>query len=197
MSRKRVAILISGRGSNMAALVAAAQDPTYPAVIALVVSNRPNAPGLERARAGGIPAVVVDHTRYGQDREAFERSLQAEVAAQRIDFLCLAGFMRLFTPWFVGQWTERMLNVHPALLPSFKGLDTHRRAIEAGVKIHGATVHLVVPETDAGPIIAQAAIAVHNDDTADTLAERVLALEHRLYPLALGLVACVSSMVVA
>jgi phosphoribosylglycinamide formyltransferase-1 len=189
MSRRRVAILISGRGSNMAALIAAAQDPAYPAEIGLVASNRRNAPGLEQARASGIPTTVVDHTRYGQDREAFERALQTEIAAQRIDILCLAGFMRLFTPWFVGQWTERMLNVHPALLPSFKGLETHRRAIEAGVKIHGATVHLVVPEMDAGPIIAQAAIAVRSDDTADTLAERVLALEHRIYPLALGLVA--------
>lgn len=189
MSRKRTAILISGRGSNMAALIAAAQDPTYPAEIALVASNRPNAPGLERARASGIPATVVDHTNFGQDRAAFERALQAEIAARRIDILCLAGFMRLFTPWFVGQWTERMLNVHPALLPSFKGIDTHRRAIEAGVRIHGATVHLVVPETDAGPIIAQAAIAVRNDDTAETLGARVLALEHRIYPSALALLA--------
>jgi len=187
--RRRTAILISGRGSNMAALIAAARDPSYPAEIALVASNRADAPGLERARASGIPTTVVEHTAHGQDREAFERALQAEIAARQIDILCLAGFMRLFTPWFVGQWTGRMLNVHPALLPSFKGLDTHRRAIEAGVKIHGATVHLVVPETDAGPIIAQAAIAVRDDDTAEMLAERVLALEHRIYPLALSLLA--------
>ncbi|HLN08077.1 MAG TPA: phosphoribosylglycinamide formyltransferase [Xanthobacteraceae bacterium] len=189
MSRRRVAILISGRGSNMAALIAAARDPSYPAEIALVASNRADAPGLERARADGIPTTVVDHAAHGRDREAFERALHAEIAARGIDILCLAGFMRLFTPWFVGQWTGRMLNVHPALLPSFKGLDTHRRAIEAGVKIHGATVHLVVPETDAGPIIAQAAIAVRDDDTAEMLAERVLALEHRIYPLALSLLA--------
>jgi phosphoribosylglycinamide formyltransferase-1 len=189
MSRRRAAILISGRGSNMAALITAAQDPAYPAEIALVVSNRPDATGLELAGASGIPTTVVDHTAYGRDREAFERALQAEIAARRIDIVCLAGFMRLFTPWFVGQWTGRMLNIHPALLPSFKGLDTHRRAIEAGVKIHGATVHLVVPETDAGPIIAQAAIAVRDDDTAEVLAGRVLALEHRIYPLALALLA--------
>ncbi|HLN07567.1 MAG TPA: phosphoribosylglycinamide formyltransferase [Xanthobacteraceae bacterium] len=189
MMRRRTAILISGRGSNMAALIAAARDPTYPTDIALVVSNRPRAPGLERARASGIPTTVVEHTAHGQDREAFERALQAEIAARQIDILCLAGFMRLFTPWFVGQWTGRMLNIHPSLLPSFKGLDTHRRALRAGVKIHGATVHLVVPEADAGPIVAQGAIAVHEDDTAETLAERVLALEHRLYPPALALMA--------
>ncbi|MGA2128480.1 MAG: phosphoribosylglycinamide formyltransferase [Xanthobacteraceae bacterium] len=189
MSRRRAAILISGRGSNMAALTTAAQDPAYPAEIALVVSNRPDATGLELARASGIPTMVVDHTAYGRDREAFERALQAEIASQRIEIVCLAGFMRLFTPWFVGQWAGRMLNVHPALLPSFKGLDTHRRAIEAGVKIHGATVHLVVPESDAGPIIAQAAIAVRDDDTVEMLAGRVLALEHRIYPLALSLLA--------
>jgi phosphoribosylglycinamide formyltransferase 1 len=189
MSRKRTAILISGRGSNMAALIAAAGSPDYPAEIALVASNRPNAPGLSRAETAGIATTVVDHTGYGKDREAFERALQAELEAHRIDILCLAGFMRLFTPWFVGRWQGRMLNVHPALLPSFKGLKTHELAIAAGVKIHGATVHLVVPETDSGPIVAQAAIAVRDDDTAATLADRVLTLEHRIYPLALRLLA--------
>jgi phosphoribosylglycinamide formyltransferase-1 len=189
MARKRAAVLISGRGSNMAALIAAARDPSYPAEIALVVSNRPHAPGLDRARASGIAAVVVDHTAYGQDREAFERALHAKIAAERIDLICLAGFMRLFTPWFVAQWTGRMLNVHPALLPSFKGLHTHRRAIEAGVKIHGATVHFVALDMDAGPIVAQAAIAVGSEDNDETLADRVLALEHQIYPLALALVA--------
>ena len=187
--RKRVAILISGRGSNMAALIAAAVEPAYPAEIALVASNRPDAPGLERARAAGIAIAIVDHIPFGKDREGFERALQAELEAHRIELVCLAGFMRLFTPWFVGRWPGRMLNVHPALLPSFKGLDTHSHAIAAGVKIHGASVHLVVPEMDCGPIVAQAALAVGNDDTPGKLAERVLALEHLIYPLALRLLA--------
>jgi phosphoribosylglycinamide formyltransferase-1 len=189
MSRKPVAILISGRGSNMAALIAAAASADYPAAIALVVSNRPDAPGLQRAQAAGIATAIVDHTGYGKDREAFERALQAELERHRIDIVCLAGFMRLFTPWFVERWPGRMLNVHPALLPSFKGLKTHELAIAAGVKIHGATVHLVVPEMDSGPIVAQAATAVRDDDTAATLADRILALEHQIYPLALRLLA--------
>jgi len=188
-SRKRVAILISGRGSNMAALIDAASNPAYPADIALVVSNRPDAAGLERAKAAGIATAVVDHIPFGKDRQSFERVLQAELEAHRVELVCLAGFMRLFTPWFVGQWLGRMLNVHPALLPSFRGLDTHAHAIAAGVKIHGASVHLVVPEMDSGPLVAQAALAVRDDDTPATLAERVLALEHRIYPLALRLLA--------
>jgi phosphoribosylglycinamide formyltransferase-1 len=188
-SRKRVGILISGRGSNMAALIAAAADPAYPAHVALVASNRPEAEGLERARAAGIATAVIDHIPFGKDREGFECALQAELEAHRIELVCLAGFMRLFTPWFVERWPGRMLNVHPALLPSFKGLDTHTSAIAAGVKIHGASVHLVVPEMDSGPIVAQAALAVRDDDTPATLAERVLALEHRIYPLALRLLA--------
>jgi phosphoribosylglycinamide formyltransferase-1 len=188
MTRKRVAILISGRGSNMAALIAAA-GANYPAEIALVASNRPDAAGLARAAAAGIPTRVVDHRAFGTDREAFERALQAELESHRIEILCLAGFMRLLTPWFVGRWPGRMLNVHPALLPSFKGLDTHRRALAAGVRIHGASVHLVVPEMDAGPIIVQGAIAVGDDDSAETLGARVLEVEHRIYPLALQLIA--------
>ncbi len=189
MARKRVAVLISGRGSNMAALIAAAAAPGYPAEIVLVLSNRPEAAGLAYAARHGIPTAVVDHTRFGKDREAFEHAVQAELEAARTDLLCLAGFMRLLTPWFVRQWDGRMINVHPALLPAFKGLDTHARALAAGVKIHGATVHFVVPDMDSGPIIAQGAVVVRDDDTPDTLAARVLAVEHKIYPQALRLVA--------
>jgi phosphoribosylglycinamide formyltransferase 1 len=189
MARRRVAILISGRGSNMSALIAAAQAPDFPAEISLVLSNCPSAAGLASALAAGIVTATVDHTRFGKDREAFERALQDELEAQRIDIVCLAGFMRLLTPWFVSLWRERMLNIHPALLPAFKGLDTHERALAAGIKIHGATVHFVVPEMDSGPVIAQGAVGVREDDTPETLAARVLAVEHRIYPMALGLVA--------
>jgi phosphoribosylglycinamide formyltransferase 1 len=189
MARKRVAILISGRGANMAALIAASRNPDYPAEITVVLSNRPDAGGLRRASAEGIATAVVDHTDFGKDRKAFECAVQAILETHRIDIVCLAGFMRLLTSSFVSRWSGRMVNIHPALLPSFKGLHTHERALEAGVKIHGATVHFVVPEVDSGPIIAQAAVPVLDDDTADTLAARVLGAELRLYPLALGLVA--------
>ncbi len=189
MSKKRVAVLISGRGSNMTALIEAAKAKDYPAEIVLVASNRPEAAGLARARAEGVATAIVDHTAFGEDREAFERALDAQLAAHRIDLVCLAGFMRLLTPWFVRRWSGRMLNNHPALLPQFKGLHTHRRALEAGVKQHGATVHFVVPEVDAGPIVAQDWVAVREDETEATLAERVLEVEHRLYPQALRLVA--------
>jgi phosphoribosylglycinamide formyltransferase 1 len=189
MIRKRVAVLISGRGSNMVALIDAATAADYPAEIVLVVSNVPDAPGLARARDAGISTAVIDHRPYGQDREAFERALDAKLAASRIDLVCLAGFMRLLTPWFVTRWSGRLLNIHPALLPQFKGLHTHRRAIEAGVERHGATVHFVVPEMDAGPIIAQESVPVLKGDTEETLAERVLEVEHRIYPQALRLVA--------
>jgi phosphoribosylglycinamide formyltransferase-1 len=188
-SRKRVAILVSGRGANMAALIAAARRPGYPAEVALVLSNRPQAAALGRAGDQGIATALIDHAAYGTDREAFERAVQAVLDAHRIDIVCLAGFMRLLTPWLVSRWSGRMLNIHPALLPAFRGLHTHARALEAGVKIHGATVHFVVPEVDCGPIVAQAAVPVLADDTADTLADRVLAAELRLYPLALALVA--------
>jgi phosphoribosylglycinamide formyltransferase-1 len=187
--RKRAAVLVSGRGTNMAALIAAARQPSYPAEVALVLSNRPSAGALERARAAGITTAVVDHVEFGKDREAFERAVQAVLEAHRIDVVCLAGFMRLLTPWLVSRWSGRMLNIHPALLPAFRGLHTHERALEAGVKIHGATVHFVVPEVDAGPIVAQAAVPVLDSDTADTLADRVLSAELRLYPMALALVA--------
>jgi phosphoribosylglycinamide formyltransferase-1 len=173
----------------MSALVAAAKAPDYPAEIAVVISNRPDAAGLKHAGSAGIPTATVDHTAFGRDREAFERALHREIQSHSIDLVCLAGFMRLLTPWFVQQWSGRMLNIHPALLPSFKGLHTHEAALRAGVRIHGATVHFVIPEMDSGPIIAQAAVPVRDDDTPDTLAARVLSAEHRLYPLALRLVA--------
>jgi phosphoribosylglycinamide formyltransferase 1 len=189
MIKKRVAVMISGRGSNMAALIAAAQDAAFPAAIELVLSNRPAAAGLDLAPAAAIATAVVDHAAYGEDREAFERKMQETLAAHRIELLCLAGFMRLLTPWFVDRWQGRMINIHPALLPAFKGLDTHQRALDAGVRIHGASVHFVVPDMDAGPIIAQGAVAVRDDDTAATLAARVLAIEHKIYPAALALLA--------
>ena len=189
MSRKRVAVLISGRGSNMTALIEAAQDPSYPADIALVLSNRADAAGLARAKGEGIAAAVVDHTAFGKDREAFERAVQAELEKHRIDLVCLAGFMRVLTPWFVRRWEGRLINIHPALLPAFKGLNTHERALEAGVTHHGATVHFVVPEMDSGPIILQDSLRILDIDDADTLAARVLELEHRIYPLALARVA--------
>lgn len=189
MTRKRVAVLISGRGSNMAALIDAAKDKNYPAEIALVLSNRPDAGGLATARGHGIAAEAVDHTPFSKDRAAFECALQTMLEEHRIDLVCLAGFMRLLSPLLVGQWQNRMLNIHPALLPAFKGLDTHKRALAAGTKIHGATVHFVVPEMDAGPIIMQGAVAVRDGDTEQSLAARVLAIEHRIYPEALRLVA--------
>ena len=189
MARKRVAILISGRGSNMVALIEAAKDLRYPAEIVLVVSNDPAAEGLNRAAMSGIRTAVVDHKKFGKDREAFERALQDELAAHETELVCLAGFMRLLTPWFVRQWDGRLLNIHPALLPAFKGLDTHARALEAGAKEHGATVHFVVPEMDSGPIIAQCAVPVLAGDTEATLSARVLEVEHRIYPHALRLVA--------
>ena len=189
MIRKRVAVLISGRGSNMAALIEAAKADDYPAAIVLVASNRPDAAGLAFARAAGIETAIVDHRQFGDDRAAFEHALDAELRKHRIDLVCLAGFMRLFTPDFVRLWNGRMLNIHPALLPQFKGLHTHRRALEAQVERHGATVHFVVPEMDSGPIVAQESVPVHESDTEETLARRVLEAEHRLYPQALRLVA--------
>jgi len=189
MAKKRVAVLISGRGSNMAALIKAARSPDYPAEIALVLSNIADAGGLDTARQAGIGTAVVDHKPFGKDRAAFDRAMHDVLVAHRIDLVCLAGFMRLLTPDFVGLWSERMLNVHPALLPAFKGLDTHKRALDAGAKVHGATVHFVVPEMDAGPIIMQGAVAVRDDDTEATLGARVLKVEHMIYPASLKLVA--------
>lgn len=189
MSRKRTAVLISGRGSNMGALISAAMAPSYPAEIALVISNRPDAKGLERAADFGIATAVVDHTGFSGDREAFEKAIDAVLKEHRIDLVVLAGFMRILTPYLVNAWSGRMINIHPALLPSFKGLATHERALEEGVKLHGATVHFVSAEMDDGPIIVQGAVPVLDQDTPDTLAARVLEVEHKIYPKALELVA--------
>ena len=188
--KRRVAILISGRGSNMAALIAAAEAPDYPAEIAVVISNTADAAGLAKARASGVPALTIESKPYGRDRAAFEAALQSALDQYKVDLICLGGFMRLLTAEFVERWYGRMLNIHPSLLPSFPGLDPHGQALRAGVKISGATVHFVIPQTDAGPILMQAAIALSDDDTADTLAGRILEIEHRIYPDALRLVAC-------
>jgi phosphoribosylglycinamide formyltransferase 1 len=189
MRKKRVAVLISGRGSNLMALIEAAKERSYPAEIALVLSNRPDAAGLAHARGQGIATAAVDHVPFGEDREGFEHALVDALERHSIDLVCLAGFMRLLTPWFVRRWQGRLINIHPALLPAFKGLDTHRRALASGVKIHGASVHFVVAEMDSGPIIIQGAVPVRDDDDAETLAARVLEIEHRIYPAALAMVA--------
>ena len=184
--RRRAAILISGRGSNMAALIEAARDPSFPVEIVLVLSNKPDAEGLERARAAGIAARAIDHRGFGRDRAAHEAAIDAALKAAKVEIVCLAGYMRLLTPFLVGAWSGRMLNIHPSLLPAFRGLHTHARAIEAGAQRHGCTVHLVTEQMDEGPILAQAAVPVLADDTEDRLADRVLAQEHLLYPAALA-----------
>lgn len=186
--RTRTAILISGRGSNMMSLVEAASVSGYPAEIVAIISNRPDAGGLEFAQINDIPTAVVDHKSY-TSREEFDRALDAELRKHDIELICLAGFMRLLTPWFVEQWAGKILNIHPALLPLFKGMHSHRQALESGVRIHGCTIHIVTPEMDSGPIIAQAAVPVLHDDTETTLNERVLKAEHTLYPAALALMA--------
>jgi phosphoribosylglycinamide formyltransferase-1 len=188
LRKTRTAILISGRGSNMQALVDAARADDYPAEIVLIASNRPDAPGLEWANARGLPTVAIDHKRYAT-REAFEDALQKALEAAGTELVALAGFMRLMTSAFVERWRDRMINIHPSLLPSFKGLHTHERVLAAGVRITGCTVHFVRPEMDEGPIIGQAAVPVLSGDDPDTLAARVLAAEHRLYPAGLKLVA--------
>ncbi len=187
--KRRVAILISGRGSNMTALIEAAKADSFPAEIVVVISNAADAGGLAKARAGGVPAIAIESKPFGRDRGAFEARLQSALDQHRIDLICLGGFMRLFTAEFVQHWHGRMLNIHPSLLPSFPGLDPHGQALRAGVKISGATVHFVIPETDAGPIVMQGAVAVRDDDTPQALAARVLEIEHRIYPEALRLVA--------
>lgn len=183
--KRRVAILISGRGSNMAALIRAAGQPDFPAEIAVVISNRADAAGLQKAQESGAPIEVIESKPFGKDRAGFEAKLQQALDARGIELICLAGFMRLFTAEFVQRWYGRMLNIHPSLLPSFPGLDPHGQALRAGVKISGATVHFVIPETDAGPIVLQGAVVVRDDDTPDTLSERILGIEHRIYPEAL------------
>lgn len=195
MTRKRTVVLISGRGSNMAALVAAARAPEYPAEIVAVMANRPDAAGLSFAADLGISTAVVDHKAY-RSRSAFDQALDAAIRAHRPDIIALAGFMRLLAEDFVAAWRDRLINIHPSLLPSFRGTDTHARALAAGVKIHGCTVHYVRAEMDDGPIIAQAAVPVRADDTEASLAARVLAAEHRLYPAALALVASGKALVV-
>jgi phosphoribosylglycinamide formyltransferase 1 len=187
MTRRRVAILISGRGSNMVSLIEAARAPDFPAEIALVLSNRPDAAGLERAKAAGIATCVIDHKAHST-REDFEQAMDAALAEHAIAFICLAGFMRVLTDWFVERWAGRMVNIHPSLLPLFRGTQTHRRALEDGVLVHGCTVHFVVPELDAGPIIAQAAVPVVPGDTEESLAARVIVQEHKLYPQALRMI---------
>jgi phosphoribosylglycinamide formyltransferase-1 len=187
-AKKRVGILISGRGSNMGALIDAARQPDYPAEIVCVLSNRPNAEGLKKAEHEGVPTRVIDHTTCAS-RAAFESELDATLLLFGVDLVACAGFMRLMTPAFVTRWHDRMLNIHPSLLPAFPGLDTHERALAAGVKITGCTVHVVRPDMDDGPIVAQAAVPVHDSDTAESLAARVLQAEHRLYPHALALFA--------
>jgi phosphoribosylglycinamide formyltransferase-1 len=187
--KRRVAILISGRGSNMAALIDAARLADFPAEIVAVISNRADAPGLEKAEASGIATVVIESKPFGKDRAGFEAVLQRALDEKNVDLICLGGFMRLFTAEFVQRWYGKMLNIHPSLLPSFPGLDPHGQALQAGVKISGATVHFVIPETDAGPIIMQGAVTVADDDTAETLSQRILGIEHRIYPEALRLLA--------
>jgi phosphoribosylglycinamide formyltransferase 1 len=184
-ARRRVAVLISGRGSNLRALIEHCAAPGASAKIALVISDRPDAPGLEHARAAGIRAEAVGQRQPPQ----LERTLNDLLQASEVGLICLAGFMRILSPDFVAAWRDRLLNIHPSLLPAFRGLDTHRRALEAGVRFHGCTVHFVRAEVDAGPIVVQGTVPVRQDDTADSLAARVLALEHRCYPLALDLVA--------
>lgn len=184
-SRKRVGILISGRGSNMRSLVEAARDPGCPYEVVVVISNRPDAAGLAWAKEQGLPALGLDHKLY-ENRAHFEGQLHTVLTASRVDLVACAGFMRLMTPDFVAKWHDRMLNIHPSLLPAFKGLDTHARALAAGVRIAGCTVHLVRAEMDDGPILGQAGVPVHEADTPETLAARILAAEHKLYPYVLS-----------
>jgi phosphoribosylglycinamide formyltransferase-1 len=184
--KRRSAILISGRGSNMSALINAARGNACPAEIVLVLSNRPDAAGLRLAREAGIAASAIDHRPFRGDRAGHEAEINAALTEAGAELVCLAGYMRLLTPAFVTAWRGRMLNIHPSLLPAFPGLHTHARALAAGVKLHGCTVHLVTEQMDEGPILAQAAVPVLRGDTEDTLADRVLAQEHVIYPAALA-----------
>ncbi|MBX9590694.1 MAG: phosphoribosylglycinamide formyltransferase [Hyphomonadaceae bacterium] len=186
--KQRLAVLISGRGSNMMALVEAARARDYPAEIAAIIASRPDAAGLAWAKAQGLPATAIDHKAYAS-REAFDEAVHAALLAARADLIALAGFMRIQSAGFVQRWHGRQLNIHPSLLPLFKGLHPHKQALDAGVKISGCTVHFVTEEMDSGPIVAQAAVPVEEGDTPETLAARILVAEHRLYPQALALVA--------
>ncbi|MEL6946074.1 MAG: phosphoribosylglycinamide formyltransferase [Pseudomonadota bacterium] len=187
MSRTRIAVLVSGRGSNMAALLRATLDPDYPADIALVVSNVPSAGGILHAQEQGVPFKVIDHKTF-DSREDHEDAVTQALKEAEIEFVCLAGYMRILSERFIKNWRGRLINIHPSLLPAFVGVDTHARAMERGVRVHGCTVHFVTGELDAGPIIAQRAVAVQPDDTEEALAARVLAQEQALYPLALQMV---------
>jgi phosphoribosylglycinamide formyltransferase-1 len=188
MAKLKLGVLISGRGSNLQALIDAATDPAYPAEIALVISNKADAGGLARAEAAGIATKVIPHKEFAS-REAFDAALDQELHAAGVGLVCLAGFMRLLTPGFSEGWHDRLINIHPSLLPSFKGLDSHAQALKAGVRFSGCTVHFVRPEMDAGPIILQAAVPVHDGDDEDALAARILEAEHECYPLAVRLIA--------
>lgn len=188
MAGLKVAVLISGRGSNLQSLIDAQANPAYPAEIVNVISNVPDAPGLVRAARAGIPTRVIDHRNF-DGREAFEAAVNEALAEAGVELICLAGFMRILTRGFVEKWRNRLINIHPSLLPAFKGLHTHERAIEAGVKFAGCTVHYVRPEMDEGPIIIQAAVPVAPNDTPEVLAARVLNMEHRIYPFAVRLIA--------
>ncbi|MBB3144023.1 formyltetrahydrofolate-dependent phosphoribosylglycinamide formyltransferase [Phyllobacterium trifolii] len=186
--RKRVAILISGRGSNMSALIEAAKNADYPAEIVAVIANMTDAGGLETARAQGIPAVAIPHRDFASKRE-HEKAVSKALHAAKAELVCLAGYMRIISPEFVSEWEGKMLNIHPSLLPLFKGLHTHEQVLEAGMRVHGCTVHFVTAGTDEGPIIAQTVVPVESGDTTDTLAQRVLSVEHATYVRALALVA--------
>ncbi len=188
MTRRRVGVLVSGSGSNLQALLDASGDPAYPAEIACVISNRPDAKALTRAEAAGVPAEIVDHKAF-HDRATFDAALDARLRAHGVEILANAGFMRILTEGFVEAWRDRQLNIHPSLLPLFPGLRTHERALAAGVRVHGCTVHVVRAEMDSGPIMGQAAVSVHEHDTPERLAARVLAAEHQLYPACLALFA--------
>ncbi len=177
----RVGVLISGRGSNMEALVEAARAPDYPAEIALVLSNRIDAPGLQVAERAGVAAFAIDQRPFGKDREAHERAVDAELREAGVELVCLAGYMRILSPWFVNAWAGRLLNIHPSLLPHFPGTDTHARALAAGHQTHGCTVHWVIEALDAGPIVGQAQVPILEGDTEEALAARVLVEEHGLY----------------
>jgi phosphoribosylglycinamide formyltransferase-1 len=188
MARLKLGVLISGRGSNLQALIDAAAEPGFPAEVGLVVSNLADAQGLQRARAAGIRTEVINHRAFNA-KQGFEASIDATLRGARVDLVCLAGFMRVLTPWFVERWRDRLINIHPSLLPAFKGLDTHARVLQAGARITGCTVHFVRPEMDEGPIIVQAAVPVAPDDDAHSLSQRVLVQEHQCYPLAVRLIA--------
>ncbi len=187
MADAKIAVLISGRGSNLKSLISAIAAPDFPAEIALVISNRPKAPGLEHATKANIPQTIIDHNDF-QTREDFDAALDQALRMAKIDYVCLAGFMRMLSPKLVDDWRGKLINIHPSLLPAFRGLHVHERMLDAGVKIAGCTVHFVSPEMDAGPIIGQAAAPVLPGDTAETLAARVLELEHKLYPECLRLI---------